>query len=84
MDYKKEVLKQLRDIPSYFEGEVKQKTARTMRSVLLKVSHMMTEKHYKLAYQILQAGDPKRRAIRGLLTTVTSDYAQENKKARKK
>jgi len=84
MDYKKEVLKQLRDIPRYFEGEVKRYTARRMRNVLLKVSHMMSEKHYKLAYQILQAGDPKLRAIRGFYTRVTSDYAQEDKKARKK
>jgi predicted phosphoadenosine phosphosulfate sulfurtransferase len=89
MDYKKEVLKQLRDIPSYFEGGVKRETARTMKSTLFKVSHMMSEKHYKLAYQILQAGDPKRRAIRGFLTTVTSDYAQsdyaqKDMKARKK
>ena len=70
------MLKQLRDIPGYFEGEVKRETARTMRNVILKVSHMMSEKHYKLAYQILQAGDPKKRATRGFLTTVTSDYAQ--------
>lgn len=80
MNYKKEVLKQLGDIPSYFEGKVKQKTAREMRIVLLRVSHMMSEKHYKLAYQILQAGDPKRRAIRGFLTTVTSDYAHMHKR----
>ena len=83
MDYKKEVLKQLRDIPGYFEGEVKREMARTMRNVLLKVSHMMSEKHYKRAYQILQAGDPKKRAIRGFLTTVSHDYAQEDMKARK-
>ena len=84
MDYKKEVLKQLRDIPSYFEGEVKRETVRTMKSAIAKVSHMMSEKHYKLAYQILQAGDPKKRALRGFLTTVAYDYTQENKKARKK
>ena len=84
MNYKKEVLKQLRDIPRYFEGKVKLETAREMRRTLFKVSHMMSEKHYKLAYQILQAGDPKKRAIRGFLTTVTSDYVQKDLKARKK
>lgn len=84
MNYKKEVLKQLSDIPRYFEGEVKRDTARTMRTALLKISHMMSEKHYKLAYQILQAGDPKKRAIRGFRTRVNSDYAQKDMKARRK
>lgn len=82
MNYKKEVLKQLRDIPRYFEGEVKQRTARKMRAAILKLAPLMSEKHYKLAYQILQAGDPKSRALRGFLLTVTHDYAQESKKAR--
>jgi len=84
MNYKKEVLKQLRDIPSYFEEGVKRETARSMRTAILRLAPLMSEEHYKLAYQILQAGDPKKRAIRGFLTTVSHDYAQEDMKARKK
>lgn len=68
-DYKKLTLDMLVR-PSLFIGTGKESAYRAIRQIALNKGSAMQTGHWKQAYSILLAGDPKRRAIRSLLTNI--------------
>jgi predicted phosphoadenosine phosphosulfate sulfurtransferase len=77
VDFKKKVLNALSDIEKNFDTPAKRKLAGEMLNRMNATSFMFREKDWKIVWQILQAGDPKGRSKRGLITNVLSDYAKK-------
>ncbi|MGA8944201.1 MAG: hypothetical protein WB502_16015 [Thermoactinomyces sp.] len=78
MDYKKELLRLLSDIPGNFDTEHKRKIAVRYRNVLLRFHNMMTEKSYRNMYESLTTGDPKSRSLRSFYFNILTDYRRQN------
>lgn len=83
-DYKAMVLNMLRDIPNNFDTVGKIKNAYYLRKLVINSGAHITQKHYKQMYNILIAGDPKHRAIRGLITGIFSEHKNATTKELKK
>lgn len=74
-DYKKLTLDKLSDIQNNFETDKRRKEADNLMRRLTLISHMMDNNDWKVAHEILVAGDPKSRMTRGLVTNVYFKYA---------
>lgn len=70
-DYKQLTLELLAK-PELFIATAKKDAYKSVRQIVLNQSPSMRAPHWKQAYSILIAGDPKRRAIRSLLTNINT------------
>jgi predicted phosphoadenosine phosphosulfate sulfurtransferase len=80
INYKQKVLDMYKEPEKFFNTQSKKSVAVLIKRIIIRDGMKLKEKHYKLAYQILISGDPKKRAFRGFLTTLATDYTIENKK----
>jgi hypothetical protein len=71
-DYKKLFLEYISDDRN-FTNELQQQNRRDISRFVLKISHMLTQKEYKQIYEVIKAGDPKRRNLRGWYTDMVSN-----------
>lgn len=79
-DWKKEVLDMLKDKNSpYAQSASKRKLFDMARNFVVKMGMFMIANHYKTLRNILIAGDPKKRAIRALYSSVAADHAQRGR-----
>ena len=78
VDYKTKVLFWLGDIDKHFDTKSKRDLATYLFRRISNIAHMMSPKEWKLAYEILVAGDPKQRSARGLVTGALSRFAKES------
>lgn len=78
IDYKKETLKLLSDIPKYFETVMEQQNAIKMKKTVIQYSAIMTEGDWKGVFQILKAGDVMSRSARGLVMNMLRKYGDRS------
>ena len=88
MDFRAEVIKK---VWSPVEGitspdPAKSSLARSIRALMLSYGGILMEKHWREAYNILEAGDPKSRSVRALYSVIGDDmgYAQYAKELRER
>ncbi|MDR0472311.1 MAG: phosphoadenosine phosphosulfate reductase family protein [Treponema sp.] len=80
-DYKAEVFKMLGAPQKYFPTEGSRENAKKITLLILKYGSCITgEKTYRNIYDCLIGGDPKRRTLRGLITSINADYSKATKK----
>lgn len=78
--YKKETLELMR---SKNLTDSQMKTAESLRKyIVTPKGAMMSEKHWKLVYETIIAGDPKGRVERALRVMIMSDYVKDTKKSK--
>ena len=65
-DYKAAVHAMFADIPAHFTNKHQRFIARNCLREMIKAGPTMTEEDYRTMYQLLVAGDPKRRTLRAL------------------
>lgn len=70
--YREQVLKMLTNVPKYFESKNAQWVAERYRVQILKLYPWMNLKLWKMTYEGLVAGDPKRRTLRAVITGAAS------------
>lgn len=74
-DYKQIVLAKLAHPDRHFNSPSQRALAKSMMSRVSQFSIMMTDRDWKRAHAILEAGDPKSRSLRALMVDIQSDYA---------
>jgi predicted phosphoadenosine phosphosulfate sulfurtransferase len=77
-DYKAEVYKLLSNPRKNFPMKGSLENAQRMIQVLIKYGPIIEKKVYKLIYDCLVGGDPKRRTMRAIITTICMQYSQAN------
>lgn len=82
-DYKKAVFEEFKNQKDKLDSKSKIANYKRLYGFVLKHGTRLTERHYKMILGILVAGDPKGRAFRGLITTVTSNANRDDKKERR-
>lgn len=75
-DYKAKTL-ELINSPHLFDTKSKRTLHRNMRRILVKYSIYFEEVHWKKAYNVLVGGDPKRRSMRSLMSSVFSTLSKK-------
>lgn len=78
VDYRSKVIALLSDIEGNFTSEHSRFIADEYRRRLLRDGAYMTESHYKMAYDAIIAGDPKKRTLRSLVSQIYRDAAIAN------
>lgn len=73
-DYKAELLKLFSDMKRNFPTQHKMEVARAYRKLFLKTGLVLIEKDYKQMYEGLISGDPKKRTLRALYTSIYQKY----------
>jgi len=71
-DYKKLFLEYVSDDRN-FTNELQQQNRKDISRFVLRYSFMLTQKEYKQIYEVIKAGDPKRRNLRGWYTDMVSN-----------
>jgi predicted phosphoadenosine phosphosulfate sulfurtransferase len=77
IDYRKKLIDLLKDIPGNFHTKKSRQVADRYKKVFLKAHMFMTEKHYKLMYEDLLAGDTKLRGLRATNIKIYMDKRGE-------
>ena len=77
-NYREKVLSLLSDVEQNFKSKIMKETAIEIKRLLIRCSGHMSEKTFKQTYDVLLAGDPKRRTIRALFTRIFHDSARLN------
>lgn len=72
MDYKAKVFQALKEEWRYTTPNQK-RLKRDLQQVMVRFGVILNQKHYKTIYEILIAGDPKRRTYRALFTQIFGD-----------
>ncbi len=71
-DYKKLFLEYVSDDRN-FTNELQQQNRKDISGFVLRYSFILTQKEYKQIYEVIKAGDPKRRNLRGWYTDMASN-----------
>ena len=79
-DYKAEVFKLLQNHRKNFVMESSLTNAKFIIKTLIKHGLIIEDKFYKIIYDSLIAGDPKKRTLRAFITQINYSYAKANKK----
>ena len=74
-DYKAEVYKLLKNPRKNFQTKGSLENAQRMIQVLVKYGPIIETRVYKLIYDCLVGGDPKRRTMRAIITTINMNYS---------
>ena len=74
-DYKKLFLEYVSDDRN-FTNELQQQNRKDISRFVLRYSFMLTQKEYKQIYEVIKAGDPKRRNLRGWYTDMVSNITK--------
>lgn len=77
-DYKAELFKLLKEPRKNFPTKGSLQNAQRMIQLLVKYGPIIEEKVYKLMYDCLIGGDPKRRTMRAIITTINMQYSHAN------
>jgi hypothetical protein len=83
-DYKAELYKLLSNPQKNFPTKGSLENAQRMIQILIKYGPIIEKKVYKLIYDCLVGGDPKRRTMRAIITNITMMYAHEHNRSRKR
>jgi predicted phosphoadenosine phosphosulfate sulfurtransferase len=78
-DYKAEVFKMLNNHRKYFLTKPALENARSIIQLLVKYGPIVEPREYQAIYDCLIGGDPKKRALRGIITNINMRYAKANK-----
>jgi len=85
-DYKAEVFKLLNNPKKNFPTKGSMENAQKITQLIIKygslISKAKEERTYRLIYDCLSGGDPKRRALRSIITTINCDYTAASKKGK--
>ncbi len=84
VDYKDKVLKLLSNIDTSFNSEAKRWIAGQYRNLVIKRHMFMTDNHWRRVYGGLIAGDPKRRTLRSVATSICYSYGNKAMRRRKR
>lgn len=79
IDYRKLTLDMIQDDRNFPTPGLK-KSASDIKALIMRYGMIMENKAWKLAYQIISAGDPKNRTFRALYATLFSDYTNKAKR----
>ena len=77
-DYKAEVYKLLKNPRKNFQTKGSLENAQRMIQVLVKYGPIIETRIYKVIYDCLVGGDPKRRTMRAIITTINMNYSHAN------
>ena len=77
-DYKAELYKLLQNPRKNFPTKGSLANAQRMIQVLIKYGPIIEKRVYKLIYDCLVGGDPKRRTMRAIITTINMTYSHLN------
>lgn len=84
-DYKALVMDRLTvDLHKYADTKNKLFVYTQYRRMLVKMGHLANDKHYRLIYEALVAGDPKLRTMRAIYQGIAASYADYSKRFRGK
>lgn len=84
-DYKALVMDRLTvDLHKYADTKNKLFVYTQYRRMLVKMGHLANDKHYRLIYEALVAGDPKLRTMRAIYQGIAASYADYSKRFRRK
>lgn len=75
-DYKKIVLGKMMNPDATFQNIGQKKLAADMLNRISQMATMMTDRDWKRANDILEAGDPKRRSLRAMMVDIQCSYAK--------
>ena len=75
IDYKKKLIELFADIDANFNTPHKRWIARRYRGLFRSIHLVATEKDFRVMYEALVAGDPKRRTLRAIYPAVFTSYA---------
>lgn len=73
-DYDEEIKKIFKNFNEHFDTKNKIAYGKQYRNLYMNYGGIMSEKHKKIIYESLVAGDPKQRSYRGLVKSVFNDY----------
>jgi predicted phosphoadenosine phosphosulfate sulfurtransferase len=82
-DYKAETFKLLNNPRNHFLTKTAMEGAQRMIQFLIKYGPIIEPKEYQAVYNCLAGGDPKQRALRGLITNINCRYSKSNKGEKK-
>jgi predicted phosphoadenosine phosphosulfate sulfurtransferase len=74
-DYKTEVFKLLKNPKKHFVTKGSLENAQRMIQILVKYGPIIEKRVYKQIYDCLVGGDPKRRTMRAIITTINMQYS---------
>jgi len=74
-DYKAEVFRLLKDPQKHFVTKGSLENAQRMIQILVKYGPIIEKRVYKQIYDCLAGGDPKRRTMRSIITTINMQYS---------
>jgi predicted phosphoadenosine phosphosulfate sulfurtransferase len=74
--YRERVIEMLSDIEGNFTSKNRREQAKLYRGRLIKSAAFMTERHYRMMYDSLVAGDPKGRTKRAIIINIYQEAAK--------